>query len=140
MDRNLLLGGIAATGFLGSALIWLGSWVVGNMAPAAAATTGSVTLAAAATAEQKAAAIVEIARSRHYDALPQLLTAIEDGNPAVAGRAVAAVQHLLGVRYEVKPGYLNSPKERRQLATLAREDWAKLQKFPRFQQSQEALR
>jgi hypothetical protein len=143
MNRNLLLGGIAAAMFLLSGLVALASWSSGGTPRRPTPPAATASLSAATSADAKAAAIVGIAREGQYSAMPQLIVAIEDGDPIVAGRALAAVQHLLGVRYEFEPSCLKSPKERAALASMARKDWASLQKFPRFQQSQkspEALR
>lgn len=84
--------------------------------------------------QTRAALILGLARSRQYTAIPLLLTAIEDDHPVVAGRAIAAVQQLLGVRYPVAQKRLRDPKHRSELAGMAREDWQKLRHYPRFQQ------
>jgi hypothetical protein len=57
--------------------------------------------------------------------LPLLVEAIEDDDPLVSGRAVAAVQHLLGVRYELDEQPLDR-EDRRRLAGMARSDMAAL--------------
>lgn len=89
---------------------------------------------AARDPQVRAALILGLARSRQYTAIPLLLTAIEDDHPVVAGRAIAAVQQLLGVRYPVAQKRLRDPKHRSELAGMAREDWQKLRNYPRFQQ------
>jgi HEAT repeat protein len=83
------------------------------------------TLANGRTSEVRAAAIVGLARTADRTVLPLLVEAIEDNDPLVSGRAVAAVQHLLGVRYEVNEQPLNR-EDRRRLAGMARTDMAAL--------------
>ena len=75
--------------------------------------------------EVRAAAIVGLARTGERSVLPVLVKAIEDDDQLVSGRAVAAVQHLLGVRYEVDEQPLNR-EDRRRLAGMARADMAAL--------------
>ena len=75
--------------------------------------------------EVRAAAIVGLARTADRSVLPVLVAAIEDTDPLVAGRAVAAVQHLLGVRYGVEERPFDR-EERRRLAGMARADMAAL--------------
>jgi len=83
------------------------------------------TLANGRTAEVRAAAIVGLARTADRAVLPLLVDAIEDNNPLVSGRAVAAVQQMLGVRYELDDQPLDSD-DRRRLAGMARADMAAL--------------
>jgi len=83
------------------------------------------TLANGRTAEVRAAAIVGLARTADRSVLPLLVEAIEDDDPLVSGRAVAAVQHLLGVRYEMDERPLDR-EDRRRLAGMARTDMAAL--------------
>ena len=83
------------------------------------------TLANGRTPEVRAAAIVGLARTADRAVLPLLVEAIEDDDPLVSGRAVAAVQHLLGVRYEVAEQPLDRG-DRRRLAGMARSDMAAL--------------
>jgi HEAT repeat protein len=83
------------------------------------------TLANGRTSEVRAAAIVGLARTADRSVLPLLVEAIEDDDPLVSGRAVAAVQHLLGVRYEVAEQPLER-EDRRRLAGMARTDMAAL--------------
>ena len=83
------------------------------------------TLANGRTSEVRAAAIVGLARTADRSVLPLLVEAIEDNDPLVSGRAVAAVQHLLGVRYEVDEQPLDR-EDRRRLAGMARSDMAAL--------------
>lgn len=90
---------------------------------------------AATNPQTRATLIVGLARSKQYEAVPLLLKAMEDDNPVVAGRAIAAVQYLLGVRYPVDQKRLRDPKHRQELAGMAREDWQKLSRYPRFQQA-----
>lgn len=85
--------------------------------------------------QTRAMLIVGLARSHQYEAVPLLLAAMEDEHPVVAGRAIAAVQQLLGVRYPVDQKRLRDPKHRQELAGMAREDWQKLRRYPRFQQA-----
>ena len=77
------------------------------------------------SAEVRAAAIVGLARTGDRGVLPLLVTAIEDADPLVAGRAVAAAQHLLGVRYELPERALDHD-DRRRIAEMARADMAAL--------------
>ena len=83
------------------------------------------TLANGRTSEVRAAAIVGLARTADRSVLPLLVEAIEDEDPLVSGRAVAAVQHLLGVRYELDEQPLDR-EGRRRLAGMARSDMAAL--------------
>jgi HEAT repeat protein len=83
------------------------------------------TLANGRTSEVRAAAIVGLARTADRSVLPLLIKAIEDDDPLVSGRAVAAVQHLLGVRYELDEQPLDR-EGRRRLAGMARSDMAAL--------------
>ena len=83
------------------------------------------TLANGRTPEVRAAAIVGLARTGDRSVLPLLVEAIEDDDQLVSGRAVAAVQHLLGVRYEVDEQPLDR-EDRRRLAGMARADMAAL--------------
>jgi len=83
------------------------------------------TLANGHTPEVRAAAIVGLARTGDRSVLPVLVEAIEDDDQLVSGRAVAAVQHLLGVRYEVDEQPLDR-EDRRRLAGMARADMAAL--------------
>jgi len=73
----------------------------------------------------RATAVVGLARTGHRSVLPLLVATIEDEDPLVAGRAVAAVQHLLGVRYGVDERPFDQT-ERRRLAGMARADMAAL--------------
>jgi hypothetical protein len=77
------------------------------------------------TPEVRAAAIVGLARTGDRSVLPVLVGAIEDDNPLVAGRAIAAVQHMLGVRYGVDER-LPDQEERRRVAAMAQSDMAAL--------------
>ncbi len=70
-------------------------------------------------------AVVELARSKELAALPILVATIEDDDELVAGRAIAAVQHLLGVRYPLEEWPLDKAARRR-IAAMAREDLAAL--------------
>jgi len=83
------------------------------------------TLANGRTSEVRAAAIVGLARTADRSVLPVLVAAIEDDDPLVSGRAVAAVQQLLGVRYELNERPLDR-EDRRRLAGMARSDMAAL--------------
>ena len=83
------------------------------------------TLANGRIPEVRAAAIVGLARTGDRSVLPLLVEAIEDDDQLVSGRAVAAVQHLLGVRYEVDEQPLDR-EDRRRLAGMARADMAAL--------------
>jgi hypothetical protein len=85
--------------------------------------------------QTRATLIVGLARSKQYEAVPLLLAAMEDEHPVVAGRAIAAIQQLLGVRYPVDQKRLRDPKHRQELAGMAREDWQKLRRYRRFQQA-----
>ena len=76
--------------------------------------------------ELRAAAVVGLARTGDRAVLPLIIKAIEDDDPLVAGRAVGAAQHLLGVRYETG-GMPWDRGERRRLAALARADLSALE-------------
>jgi len=75
--------------------------------------------------EVRAAAVVGLARTGDRTVLPLIVAAIEDDDPLVAGRAVGAAQHLLGVRYgtDEKPF---DREARRRLAAMAKADMAAL--------------
>lgn len=75
--------------------------------------------------EVRAAAVVGLARTEDRSLLPLLVAVIEDEDPLVAGRALAAVQHLLGVRYATDERTFDR-EERRRLAGMARADMAAL--------------
>jgi len=77
------------------------------------------------TSEVRAAAVVGLARTGDRGLLPLVVAAIEDHDPLVAGRAVAAAQHLLGVRYGVEDRPLDR-EECRRVAAMARADMAAL--------------
>lgn len=79
----------------------------------------------ATSAEVRAAAVVDLARTTDRSVLPLLVVAIEDDDPLVSGRAVAAVQHLLGVRYPIEEWPLDRAGRRR-IAAMARSDAAAL--------------
>jgi HEAT repeat protein len=70
-------------------------------------------------------AVVELARSSDRTALPILVATIEDDDELVAGRAIAAIQHLLGVRYPLEEWPLDKAARRR-IAAMAREDMVAL--------------
>lgn len=82
-------------------------------------------LARGASSDVRAAAVVGLARTGDHSVLPLIVAAIEDDDPLVAGRAVAAAQHLLGVRYGVEERPFDR-EERRRLAAMARADMAAL--------------
>jgi len=63
--------------------------------------------------DARVAAVVELARKSDRAALPLLVATIEDDDELVAGRAVGAVQHLLGVRYPVGEWPLDKAGRRR---------------------------
>ena len=73
----------------------------------------------------RATAVVGLARTGDRSVLPLLISTIEDEDTLVAGRAVAGVQHLLGVRYGVEERPFDRD-ERRRLAGMARADLAAL--------------
>ncbi|NBT13668.1 MAG: hypothetical protein EBS56_08830 [Planctomycetia bacterium] len=75
--------------------------------------------------DARVAAVVELARASDRAALPLLVATIEDDDELVAGRAVGAVQHLLGVRYPLEDWPLDKAGRRR-IAAMAREDLAAL--------------
>lgn len=75
--------------------------------------------------EVRAAAVVGLARTGSRSVLPLVVEAIEDEDPLVAGRALAAAQHLLGVRYGAEERPFDRV-ERRRLAAMARADMAAL--------------
>lgn len=83
------------------------------------------TLQEGGSAEVRATAIVGLGRTGDRRVLPIVVTAVEDADPLVAGRAVAAAQHLLGVRYEVPERALDRD-DRRRIAEMARADTAAL--------------
>lgn len=82
-------------------------------------------VAHASSAEVRAAAVVDLGRTADRSVLPLLVEKIEDDDPLVAGRAVAAVQHLLGVRYPIDEWPLDRAGRRR-IAAMARSDVAAL--------------
>ena len=83
------------------------------------------TLRSAKSGEARAAAVVGLARSGDRSVLPLVVAAIEDPDPLVAGRAVAAAQHMLGVRYGADERPLDR-EDCRRIADMARADMAAL--------------
>lgn len=83
------------------------------------------TLRSARSGQARAAAVVGLARSGDRSVLPLIVAAIEDHDPLVAGRAVAAAQHMLGVRYGVDERPLDR-EDCRRIADMARADMAAL--------------
>ena len=50
----------------------------------------------------RVAMIQSLAEVYDYTAMPPMLELLEDPDPAVAGKAAAAVQHMLGLRYNAE--------------------------------------
>ena len=89
----------------------------------------------AKTAEVKAALLPGFARRRDYDAMPLIVQAITSDSVILSGRAVAAAQHLLGVRYETSINQLQDPSFRKEIADLVMQDWQNLQQYPNFRKN-----
>ena len=87
------------------------------------------------TAEVKAALLPGFARRRDYDAMPLIVQAITSDSIILSGRAVAAAQHLLGVRYETSINQLQDPSFRKEIADLVMQDWQNLQQYPNFRKN-----
>ena len=87
------------------------------------------------TAEVKAALLPGFARRRDYDAMPLIVQAITSDSVILSGRAVAAAQHLLGVRYETSINQLQDPSFRKEIADLVMQDWQNLQQYPNFRKN-----
>ena len=89
----------------------------------------------AKTAEVKAALLPGFARRRDYDAMPLIVQAISSDNVILSGRAVAAAQYLLGVRYESSVSQLHDPSFRKNIADMVMQDWQQLQNYPKFRKN-----
>ena len=89
----------------------------------------------AKTAEVKAALLPGFARRRDYDAIPLIVQAISNDNVILSGRAVAAAEYLLGVRYQSSINQLRDPNFRKEIADMVMQDWQQLQKYPRFRKN-----
>ena len=89
----------------------------------------------AKTAEVKAALLPGFARRRDYDAMPLIVQAISSDNVILSGRAVAAAQYLLGVRYESSISQLHNPTFRKEIADMVMQDWQQLQNYPKFRKN-----
>ena len=89
----------------------------------------------AKTADVKAALLPGFARRRDYDAMPLIVQAITSDSVILSGRAVAAAQHLLGVRYETSINQLQDPSFRKEIADLVMQDWQNLQQYPNFRKN-----
>ena len=85
--------------------------------------------------EVKAALLPGFARRQDYDAMPLIVEAITSDSIILSGRALAAAQHLLGVRYENSISQLKDPSFRKQIADMVLEDWQHLQKYPKFKEN-----
>ena len=73
----------------------------------------------------RVAMIQALAEAYDYAAMPTLLDALEDPDPAVAGKAAAAVQHMLGLRYDVA-----TVADQKKISQMARRDWQMLSQSP----------
>ena len=89
----------------------------------------------AKTAEVKAALLPGFARRRDYNAMPLIVQAISSDNVILSGRAVAAAQYLLGVRYESSVNQLRDPNFRKEIADMVMQDWQQLQNYPKFRKN-----
>ena len=89
----------------------------------------------AKTAEVKAALLPGFARRRDYDAIPLIVQAIGSDNVILSGRAVAAAEYLLGVRYQSSINQLRDPNFRKEIAGMVLQDWQQLQNYPRFRKN-----
>ena len=87
------------------------------------------------TAEVKAALLPGFARRRDYEAMPLIVQAITSDSVILSGRAVAAAQYLLGIRYEMSVSQLQDPQFRQEIADMVMQDWQQLQKYPKFKQN-----
>ena len=83
----------------------------------------------------KAALLPGFARRRDYEAMPLIIQAITSDSVILSGRAVAAAQHLLGVRYETSINQLQDPTFRKEIADMVMQDWQQLQKYPKFREN-----
>ena len=89
----------------------------------------------AKTAEVKAAILPGFARRRDYSAMPLIIQAITSDSVILSGRAVAAAQCLLGVRYESSVSQLQDPTFRKNIADMVIQDWQQLQNYPKFRKN-----
>jgi len=89
----------------------------------------------AKTAEVKAAILPGFARRRDYSAMPLIIQAITSDSVILSGRAVAAAQYLLGVRYESSVSQLQDPTFRKNIADMVIQDWQQLQNYPKFRKN-----
>lgn len=83
----------------------------------------------------KAALLPGFARRRDYEAMPLIIQAITSDSVILSGRAVAAAQHLLGVRYETSVSKLHDPHFRKEIADMVMQDWQNLQQYPKFKEN-----
>ena len=67
--------------------------------------------------------------------MPLIVQAITSDSVILSGRAVAAAQHLLGVRYETSINQLQDPSFRKEIADLVMQDWQNLQQYPNFRKN-----
>jgi len=81
------------------------------------------------------AMIQSLAEVYDYTAMPPMLEALEDPDPAVAGKAAAAVQHMLGLRYNSE-----DIADKKKLAKMAQRDWRMLQNSPHLELWKKTLR
>lgn len=81
------------------------------------------------------AMIQSLAEVYDYTAMPSMLEVLEDPDPAVAGKAAAAVQHMLGLRYNAE-----DIADKKKLAKMARRDWQMLQSSPHLELWKKTLR
>ena len=72
----------------------------------------------AQTVEVKAALLPGFARRRDYDAVPFIVQAIKSDSVILSGRAIATVQHLLGIRYDVTIAQMQDPDFRSEIAVM----------------------
>jgi hypothetical protein len=89
----------------------------------------------AQTIEVKASLLTGFGRRRAYDAMPLIVQAITNDSVILSGRAVAAAQYLLGVRYEISISQLKDPNFRKEIADMVMQDWQHLQKYPKFREN-----
>jgi hypothetical protein len=89
----------------------------------------------AQTVEVKAALLPGFARRRDYDAVPFIVQAIKSDSVILSGRAIATVQHLLGIRYDVTITQMQDPAFRKEIAAMVMKDWNNLQQYPKFREN-----
>ena len=73
-----------------------------------------------------------VARQQNYQAMPLIIDALKSQSVVLSGRALAAAENLLGIRYDVSIRQLREQSFRNKISNMVAQDWKKLEAFPRF--------